>query len=57
MLDSNEPTHSALAWVEGKAIGMVNFIYHRSNWSIENSCYLQDLLVTPEPAAPALAAS
>lgn len=27
---------------------MVNFIYHRSNWSIENSCYLQDLLVVPE---------
>jgi len=24
---------------------MVNFIYHRSNWSIENSCYLQDLYV------------
>jgi GNAT superfamily N-acetyltransferase len=48
MLDRNEPTHSALAWVDGKAVGMVNFIYHRSNWSIENSCYLQDLLVTPE---------
>ena len=27
---------------------MVHFIYHRSNWSIENSCYLQDLLVAPE---------
>jgi GNAT superfamily N-acetyltransferase len=48
MLDPNEPTHSALAWVDGKAVGMVNFIYHRSNWSIENSCYLQDLLVTPQ---------
>ena len=24
---------------------MVNFIYHRSNWSIENACYLQDLYV------------
>jgi GNAT superfamily N-acetyltransferase len=48
MLDPNEATHSALAWVDGNAVGMVNFIYHRSNWSIENSCYLQDLLVTPE---------
>ena len=38
MLDHNEPTHSALAWLDGKAVGMVNFIYHRSNWSIENSC-------------------
>ncbi|MNH26821.1 putative acetyltransferase [compost metagenome] len=24
---------------------MVNFIYHRSNWSIGNACYLQDLYV------------
>ena len=45
LLDPSEPTHSALAWVDGKAVGMVNFIYHRSNWSIENSCYLQDLYV------------
>jgi GNAT superfamily N-acetyltransferase len=48
MLDPNEPTHAALAWADGKAVGMVHFIYHRSNWSIENSCYLQDLLVVPE---------
>ncbi|TFF43237.1 GNAT family N-acetyltransferase [Pseudomonas sp. RIT623] len=45
LLDPNEPTHSTLAWVDGKAVGMVNFIYHRSNWSIEHSCYLQDLYV------------
>lgn len=48
MLDPNEPTHAALAWADGKAVGMVHFIYHRSNWAIENSCYLQDLLVAPE---------
>ncbi|MHC8405013.1 GNAT family N-acetyltransferase [Pseudomonas sp. TMB3-21] len=48
MLDPNEPTHAALAWAGDEAVGMVHFIYHRSNWSIENSCYLQDLLVTPE---------
>lgn len=45
LLDPSEPTYSALAWVDGKAMGMVNFIYHRSNWSIENACYLQDLYV------------
>ncbi|MGN2410522.1 N-acetyltransferase family protein [Pseudomonas syringae] len=47
-LDPGEPTHSALAWLDGKAVGMVNFIYHRSNWSIHNACYLQDLIVAPE---------
>ncbi|MCU1735614.1 MULTISPECIES: GNAT family N-acetyltransferase [unclassified Pseudomonas] len=45
LLDPAETTNSALAWVDGKAVGMVNFIYHRSNWSVENSCYLQDLYV------------
>ncbi|MFJ4144199.1 GNAT family N-acetyltransferase [Pseudomonas sp. NPDC089734] len=48
MLDTNEPTNAALAWRDGKAVGMVNFIYHRSNWSIRNACYLQDLFVAPE---------
>ncbi|TDV52777.1 ribosomal protein S18 acetylase RimI-like enzyme [Pseudomonas graminis] len=48
LLDANEPTNAALAWQDGKAVGMVHFIYHRSNWSINNACYLQDLLVVPE---------
>jgi len=48
LLDSNEPTHAALAWKDGGAVGMVHFIYHRSNWSIANACYLQDLIVAPQ---------
>lgn len=48
MLDPNEPTHASLAWQNGRAVGMVNFIHHRSNWSINNACYLQDLFVIPE---------
>ena len=45
MLDTREPTNAALAWVDGKAVGMVHWIYHRSNWTVENACYLQDLYV------------
>ncbi|MFL7963504.1 N-acetyltransferase family protein [Pseudomonas kielensis] len=48
LLDEHEPTHAALAWKGDTAVGLVHFIYHRSNWSIENSCYLQDLLVTEQ---------
>ena len=48
LLDPAEPCHSALAWQEGQAIGMVNYIYHRSNWSVNNACYLQDLFVAPD---------
>ena len=47
-LDPNEPTHLALAWQGDKAVGLVQFIYHRSNWSIANACYLQDLFVSPQ---------
>jgi len=47
-LDPGEPTNAALAWDGDRAVGMVHFIYHRSNWSIENACYLQDLLVAPQ---------
>ncbi|MES2820215.1 MAG: GNAT family N-acetyltransferase [Pseudomonadota bacterium] len=47
-LDPAEPTHAALAWRDGQAIGLVQWIFHRSNWSITNSCYLQDLFVSPE---------
>lgn len=45
MLDPAEPINAALAWRNDRAVGMVHYIYHRSCWSIANSCYLQDLLV------------
>jgi GNAT superfamily N-acetyltransferase len=45
MLHDAEPINAALAWLDGVAVGMVHYIYHRSCWTIENSCYLQDLLV------------
>jgi GNAT superfamily N-acetyltransferase len=47
-LDPSEPTHAALAWRDGQAVGLVQWIFHRSNWLVEHSCYLQDLFVSPE---------
>ena len=44
-LDPSEPTHAALAWCDGQAVGLVQWIFHRTNWSVEHSCYLQDLFV------------
>ncbi len=46
MLDPNEPTFGALAFAGELAVGMVHWIFHRSNWSIGDYCYLQDLYVT-----------
>ena len=30
---------------EGKAVGLVHYLYHRSCWTIGDYCYLQDLFV------------
>ncbi len=47
MLDPTEPMAGALAWRDGQAVGMVHWLFHRSTWTVENSCYLQDLFVDP----------
>jgi GNAT superfamily N-acetyltransferase len=47
MVDPNEPTGGFLARdAQGQAVGMVNWIDHRTNWALGNSCYLQDLYVS-----------
>ncbi|MEM6962345.1 MAG: GNAT family N-acetyltransferase [Myxococcota bacterium] len=48
LLDSQEPVSGALAWVGNEAIGMVHYIRHRSCWTVEDYCYLQDLFVKQE---------
>jgi ribosomal protein S18 acetylase RimI-like enzyme len=42
-----EPMHCALVEVDGVVCGMVHSIDHRSCWTREPSCYLQDLFVAP----------
>jgi GNAT superfamily N-acetyltransferase len=32
-----------IAIADGRAVGLVHYIFHRSCWSIEGNCYLQDL--------------
>lgn len=36
-----------LALLNGKAIGLTHFMFHRSCWSQEGNCYLQDLFTDP----------
>ena len=33
---------------DGKLVGMVHYIFHRSCWMLNDSCYLQDLFATPD---------
>lgn len=48
MLDPAEPIHAALVWQDGRAVGMVHWILHRSTWTSGDYCYLQDLFVAPD---------
>ncbi len=33
---------------QGRLVGMVQYLFHRSCWTIGDYCYLQDLFVVPE---------
>ena len=47
--DPREPMHAALALdAAGAPVGLVHWVFHRSNWTTGDYCYLQDLFVDPE---------
>jgi len=49
LFDPAEPVFGALAIsADGRPVGLVHFLYHRTAWAIGDSCYLQDLYVDPE---------
>ncbi len=37
-----------LAWQDGRAVGLVHYIFHAHCWRPEGTCYLQDLFAAPE---------
>jgi GNAT superfamily N-acetyltransferase len=43
-----EPMGGFVAERDGKVIGIVNWVIHRSTWNIRDICYLQDLFTVPE---------
>lgn len=45
--DRAEPMAGALAWSQESAVGLVHHIRHRSCWTTDDYCYLQDLFVAP----------
>lgn len=37
-----------IARLDGRAIGLVHYILHRTCWSPKNNCYLQDIYADPD---------
>ncbi|MEJ0013698.1 MAG: GNAT family N-acetyltransferase [Bauldia sp.] len=46
--DPEEPMFALGAFLGGQLVGITHYLFHRSGWSIHDSCYLQDLFVLPE---------
>lgn len=46
--DPAEPMHGFVAVLDGRVVGIVHYIYHRSTWTEANYCYLQDLFTAEE---------
>lgn len=36
-----------LAELDGRPIGLTHFLFHRTCWSVQDTCYLQDLFADP----------
>ena len=36
-----------IAELDGKPVGLVHFVYHRTLWAVEDTCYLMDLFTDP----------
>lgn len=44
--DAYEPVHALVAESDGKLIGLVHYLFHRSTTLLGPTCYLQDLFTT-----------
>ena len=46
-LHPDEPVHAAVALIDGRVVGLVHYLFHRSTTRLNDVCYLQDLFTEP----------
>ncbi len=45
---ADEPVHAFVAELDGRLVGLVHYLFHRSTTRLHDVCYLQDLFTAPE---------
>lgn len=46
--DDPQDYNGLIAELDGAPVGLTHYLFHRHGWTIENTCYLQDLYADPE---------
>lgn len=46
--DPAEPVFAMVAQEGGNLVGLVQYIFHRNTWFLDDVCYLQDLFTAPQ---------
>lgn len=46
--DDPQDYNGLIALFAGQPVGLTHYLFHRHGWSVENTCYLQDLYADPD---------
>ncbi len=46
--DPQSPLYALGAFIDGRLVGIVHYLFHSSTWTTSPYCYLQDLFTTPD---------